>query len=110
MPVKCEMNMFIHSQISTGMDKQFHPTRYNGCNHSSMPTTVCAKSMLEEKHEENMSVIVVSAVIHHSDVIMSTMASQVKGVSIVYSGAFVHAQMKENIKAPRHWPVRGIYR
>ena len=32
------------------------------------------------------------------------MASQISGVSIVYS-TFVRAQIKENIKAPRHWPL-----
>ena len=37
---------------------------------------------------------------------MSAMASQVTGVSIVYSKIF-QAQIKENIKAPRHWPLWG---
>ena len=35
---------------------------------------------------------------------MDQMASQITGVSIVYSN-FVQAQIKENIKAPRHWPL-----
>ena len=43
---------------------------------------------------------------HHSDVIMSTMASQLTTTkifrSIVYSGA-----NQRNIKAPRHWPLWG---
>ena len=36
------MQLLIHSQTSTvqllkfGMDKSFHPTHYDGCNHSSM--------------------------------------------------------------------------
>ena len=42
--------------------------------------------------------------IHYSDVIMSAMASQITGVSIVCSLVFFPAQIKENIKAPRHWP------
>ena len=41
--------------------------------------------------------------IHYSDVILSVMAFQITGASIVYS--FVQAQIKENIKAPRHWPL-----
>ena len=49
--------------------------------------------------------------IHYSDIIMSTMASQITGVSIlcitVYPG--VRAQIKENIKAPHHWPLWGEY-
>ena len=38
---------------------------------------------------------------------MSVMASQITGVSIVFQ-PFVQAQIKENIKAPRHWPLRGV--
>ena len=37
--------------------------------------------------------------LHYGDVIMSTMASQITGVS--------QAQFKENTKAPRHWPFWG---
>ena len=41
---------------------------------------------------------------HYSDVIMGTIASQIISLAIVYST--VHsAQIKENIKAPRHWPL-----
>ena len=47
---------------------------------------------------------------HYADVIMSAMASQITGLTIVYS-IFIQAQIKENIKAPRHWPfVWGIHR
>ena len=35
---------------------------------------------------------------------MSAMASQITGVSIV-AQSFVQAQIKEHIKAPRHWPL-----
>ena len=44
---------------------------------------------------------------------MSAMASQMIGISIVYSTPFVRAQIKENINALHHWPswvVRGIRR
>ena len=37
-------------------------------------------------------------------IIMSVMASQITGVSIVCS-LFVQMQIKENIKAPRQWPL-----
>ena len=43
---------------------------------------------------------------HCNDVIMSAMASQISGASIVCSIVF-QAQIKENIKAPRHWPLWG---
>ena len=41
---------------------------------------------------------------HYNDVIMITMASQVRSVSIVPQ-PFVKVQIKENVKAPRHWPL-----
>ena len=40
---------------------------------------------------------------------MSTMASQITGVSILYTQPFIRAQIKENIKAPRHWPSWGEF-
>ena len=38
---------------------------------------------------------------HNSDVIMGAMASQITSLTIV-SQPFIQAQIKENIKAPRH--------
>ena len=37
---------------------------------------------------------------------MSIMASQITTLTIAYS-TFIQAQMKENIKAPRHWSFAG---
>ena len=36
---------------------------------------------------------------------MSSIASQITGVSIAFTQPFVQAQITENIKAPRHWPL-----
>ena len=44
--------------------------------------------------------------LHYSDIIMIAMTSQITGVSIVVL-PFVQAQINENIKAPRHWPLWG---
>ena len=44
--------------------------------------------------------------IHYNEVIMNAMASQIIGVSIVCLPC-VQAQIKKNIKAPRHWPLLG---
>ena len=44
--------------------------------------------------------------LHHNDVIMSAMACQITGVSIICS-TFFQAQIKESIKALRHWPLWG---
>ena len=46
-------------------------------------------------------VIGVDHKIHYINVIMSVMTSQITGVSTVYS-TVVQAQIKENIKTPRH--------
>ena len=40
---------------------------------------------------------------HYNDVIKTTMASQITSLT------FIHALIKENIKAPRHWPLRGEF-
>ena len=40
---------------------------------------------------------------HYGDVIMNTVASQITSLASVYS-TFSRVQIKENIKAPRHWP------
>ena len=50
--------------------------------------------------------VMTSHVTHYSDVIMIAMKSQITSVLIVCSNV-VQAQNKENIKAPRHWPLRG---
>ena len=39
---------------------------------------------------------------------MSAMASQITGFSIIYS-TFFQVQIKENTKAPRHWPLLGEF-
>ena len=43
-------------------------------------------------------------VCHYNDVIMRAMASQITSLTIV-TQPFIQAQMKENIKAPHHWPL-----
>ena len=45
---------------------------------------------------------------HHSDVIMTTIASQITSLMIV-TQFFIQTQIKENIKAPRHWPLCGEF-
>ena len=49
----------------------------------------------------------ITVTIHYNGVIMSTTASQIISLTIVYS-TFVQAQIKEDIKAPRHWPLCGV--
>ena len=39
---------------------------------------------------------------------MGTMATQITSLTIVYS-TVIQAQIKENIKAPRHWPLCGEF-
>ena len=39
---------------------------------------------------------------------MGAMVSQLTSLTTVYS-TFIQAQIKENIKAPRHWPLCGEF-
>ena len=45
---------------------------------------------------------------HYCDVKMGAMASQIISLTFVYS-TFIQAQIKENIKAPRHRPLCGEF-
>ena len=45
---------------------------------------------------------------------MGAMGPQITSLAMVYSTvqrkpAFIQAQIKENLKAPRHWPLCGVY-
>ena len=44
---------------------------------------------------------------HYCDVIMGAVASQIVSFTIVYSTVYSDADKKQNIKAPRHWPLCG---
>ena len=50
-----------------------------------------------------------SASSHYNDVIMGTMASQITSLIIwsLLTQPFIRVQIKENIKAPRQWPLCG---
>ena len=41
---------------------------------------------------------------HYGDVIMSAMASKITS-SRLFTQPFIRMQVKENIRAPRHWPL-----
>ena len=45
---------------------------------------------------------------HYIDVIMTTVASQITSLA-VFTQLFIQTQMKENIKAPHHWPLCGEF-
>ena len=44
---------------------------------------------------------------HYTDVIMTTMAQNHQPHDCLLSRLFIRAQIKVNIKAPRHWPLCG---
>ena len=54
-----------------------------------------------------LHMIVAGPISQYSDVIMSSMASQITGVSVVYSAVCLGADQKKNIKAPLHWSLWG---
>ena len=45
---------------------------------------------------------------HYNDVIVGTVASQITSLTVVYS-TVIQTQIKEDIKAPRHWPLWGEF-
>ena len=45
---------------------------------------------------------------HYCDVIMGAMASRITSTRLI-TQPFIQAQIKENIKAPRHWPLCGEF-
>ena len=47
-------------------------------------------------------------ILHCSDVIMTMIASK-SPASLLFAQPFVQAQIKENIKAPRQWPLCGEF-
>ena len=47
--------------------------------------------------------------INYSDVIMGAMASKITSLMVVYYSTVIQTQIKENIKAPRHWPLFGEF-
>ena len=44
---------------------------------------------------------------HYNDVIMGTMGRLKSQASTLFTHPFIQAQIKENTKALRHWPLRG---
>ena len=46
--------------------------------------------------------------VHYGDVIMTTMASQITSLTVVYSIVYSGADQR-NIKSPRHWPLYGEF-
>ena len=48
----------------------------------------------------------VAGICRYSDVIVGAMASP---ASPLFTKPFIQAQIKENIKAPRHWPLCGEF-
>ena len=47
--------------------------------------------------------------IHYGDVMTGAIASQITSLAIVYSTVYSDADEKQNIKAPRHWPLCGEF-
>ena len=58
------------------------------------------------KKKETSRLATTGPLCHYSDVIVGAMASQITSLTIIYS-TVIQVQIKENIKAPRHWPLCG---
>ena len=97
--VKCWMKSFIHSKHqlcncwSLWMDNQF-----------KFKITFLSPNV---RHNASTQ-IAVCQLMHYNGVMMGAMASQITSLTIVYL-TIIQAQIKENIKAPRHWPLCGEF-
>ena len=69
---------------------------------SAVKTTVSRVLFLDLSHPSTRVMIEY----HYIDVIMTTIASQSPAWRL-FTQSFIQAQIKENIKAPRHWPLYG---
>ena len=87
-------------------------------NLTSVPATVISKRRHISKRSEHSKLPIsrlheicrlddISGALHYCDVIMGPIAYQITSLTIVYS--FIQRQIKENIKAPRHWPLCGEF-
>ena len=72
-------------------------------------STRSIRSYLDIEYHFNMiHALYILRVVHYSDVIMGTMALK-SPVSRLFTQPFIQAQIKENTKAPRHWPLCGEF-
>ena len=70
--------------------------------HVNVTQTVPDTSPLMPMHQDPLLVWIIDD--NYSDVIMTTIASQTPA-SRLFTQPFIQTQIKENIKAPRHWPL-----
>ena len=111
-PFKCRMKLLIHFQSngwSLGMDKNFHPTLHNVCNYLSVvglklnhirrrgPS--CLNLIVDGQRNTSQKIDFASSPLHYSDVIMTTMASQITSLAIVYSTVYSADQRKNQSSA-----------
>ena len=68
----------------------------------------CAKPRLSTSYYSVTYITPLLWATYYSDVILSAMASQVIGI-LLFNQSFVQAQIKENIKAPRHCSLWGEF-
>ena len=70
---------------------------------------LCCVENKEILNPESCGIILINFCFpRYSDVIMSTMASQITSLTIVYLTVYSGGDQR-NIKAPRHWPLRGEF-
>ena len=78
------------------------------CNYSTVTITNSICKFGERSSQKTIASINVRRVMHYSAVILGETASLITSVPTVCLSAY-SAQIKENIKAPRHWPLCGEF-
>ena len=64
--------------------------------------------IIPSNHHNGLSQGSKRSLVCYNDVIMSAMACQITSLTIVYP-PFIQAEIRENIKAPCHWPLYGEF-
>ena len=101
-PIKCGMTSLIHSQTSTAVPSGngwvISYYIYNWCNQLSAKTT--SRSFALYVYES----------LHYIDVIMTTMASQITSLTVVYSTVYSDADQRKHQSSASLAFVWGIHR
>ena len=106
------------------MDKQSHPTPYNWCNYLSIPGSKPNHAgydfwflISEEKWPRHIEIVLylflcinLALPTHYINVIMTTMASQITSLAVVYSSVYLDADQRKHQSSASLAFVWGIHR
>ena len=66
------------------------------------------RSPVNSPHKGQWRGVLMFSLIHYTDVILTTMASQITSLTVVYSTVYSDADQRKH-QIPRHWPLCGAF-